>query len=104
MHYGGPFSSVFTEQCLCEIGYNSDTCSEIVRKEPGKLLRVLSFYNSSTDEPFTKQQCFRLVQIEDDQKKNVTQKLKFLLELVENIVGKGENAGNQHFLRFPQCF
>ena len=23
---------------------------------------------------------------------------------VENIVGKGENAGNQHFLLFPQCY
>ena len=23
---------------------------------------------------------------------------------VENIVGKGENAGNQHFLLFAQCF
>ena len=22
----------------------------------------------------------------------------------ENIVGKEENAGNQHFLLFPQCF
>ena len=22
----------------------------------------------------------------------------------ENIVGKGEYAGNQHFLLFPQCF
>ena len=22
----------------------------------------------------------------------------------ENIVGKGENAGSQHFLLFPQCF
>ena len=22
----------------------------------------------------------------------------------ENIVGKGENAGNWHFLLFPQCF
>ena len=22
----------------------------------------------------------------------------------ENILGKGENAGNQHFLLFPQCF
>ena len=21
----------------------------------------------------------------------------------ENVVGKGENAGNQHFLLFPQC-
>ena len=25
-------------------------------------------------------------------------------EHLENIVGKGENAGNQHFLLFPQCF
>ena len=23
---------------------------------------------------------------------------------MENTVGKGENAGNQHFLLFPQCF
>ena len=26
------------------------------------------------------------------------------LKTLENIVGKGENAGNQHFLLFPQCF
>ena len=25
-------------------------------------------------------------------------------ERSENIVEKGENAGNQHFLFFPQCF
>ena len=25
-------------------------------------------------------------------------------EAFENIVGKEENAGNQHFLPFPQCF
>ena len=25
-------------------------------------------------------------------------------KLFENIVGKGENAGDQHFLLFPQCF
>ena len=23
---------------------------------------------------------------------------------LENNMGKGENAGNQHFLLFPQCF
>ena len=39
-----------------------------------------------------------------DDKKNVTEKLKFVLEKVENILGKGENAGYQHFLLFPQCF
>ena len=39
-----------------------------------------------------------------DDNLNVTQKLKFALGRVENIVGKGENAGYQHFLLFPQCF
>ena len=39
-----------------------------------------------------------------DDKLNVTQKLKFPLGRVENFVGKGENAGYQHFLLFPQCF
>ena len=35
---------------------------------------------------------------------NLTEKLKFVLGRVENIVGKGENAGYQHFLLFPGCF
>ena len=39
-----------------------------------------------------------------DDKSNVAAKLKFVLGRVENIVGKGENAGYQHFLLFPQCF
>ena len=39
-----------------------------------------------------------------DDKSNVTQTLKFVLGRVENIVGKGENAGHQHFLLFVQCF
>ena len=39
-----------------------------------------------------------------DDKINVNQKLKFDMGRVENTVGKGENAGYQHFLLFPQCF
>ena len=27
-----------------------------------------------------------------------------LFDRIENTVGKGENAGYQHFLLFPQCF
>ena len=34
----------------------------------------------------------------------MNQKSKFALGRVKNIVGKGENAGYQHFLLFPQCF
>ena len=29
---------------------------------------------------------------------------EFGLIIVKNIVEKGENAGYQHFLLFPQCF
>ena len=39
-----------------------------------------------------------------DNNLNVNRKLKFAFGRVENIVGKGENAGYQHFLLFPQCF
>ena len=35
---------------------------------------------------------------------NLNEKLKFGFGRVENIVGKGENAGYKHFLHFPQCF
>ena len=38
-----------------------------------------------------------------DDKIDVNEKLKFDMGRVENIVGKGENAGYQHFLLFPQC-
>ena len=39
-----------------------------------------------------------------DDKINVTEKLKLIFGTAENIVGKGESAGYQHFLLFPQCF
>ena len=54
----------------------------------------------------TKWQSFRPVQLKAfaDNNLNVNKKLKFALGRVENIVGKGENAGYQHFLLFPHCF
>ena len=39
-----------------------------------------------------------------DGKINVAQKLKLAAGRVENIVGKGENAGDQHFCPFPSMF
>ena len=39
-----------------------------------------------------------------DDKINATQKLKFVMAWAENIVGKEENAGYQHFLLFQQFF
>ena len=39
-----------------------------------------------------------------DDKINASKKLKFILGIVETFLGKGENAGYQHFLLFPKCF
>ena len=39
-----------------------------------------------------------------DDKLNVTKIIISVYDRVENVVGKGENAGYQHFLLFPQCF
>ena len=67
----------------------------------------LIYYFTSLLQPFTKRQIFRLVQTESicrRQSKCNVKKKKFFWELVENIIGKGENAGYQHFLLFLQCF
>ena len=39
-----------------------------------------------------------------DDKINVSKNLRSVLERIQNIVGKGENVGNQHFLLFLQYF
>ena len=64
------------------------------RKEP-------NHFNSLSNDKTLDQ--FKFKAIADD-KINVTEELKFILGRVENIVGKGENAGDQHFLLFSQCF
>ena len=39
-----------------------------------------------------------------DDKINLTEKVKFVLGRIENIVGKGENAGLPAFSLFPTTF
>ena len=39
-----------------------------------------------------------------DDKINATQNMSFVWERIENILGKGENAGCQHFLLFQNVF
>ena len=39
-----------------------------------------------------------------DEKLKVAKIMIPVFDSVENNVGKGENAGYQHFLLFPQCF
>ena len=53
---------------------------------------------------FTKQKNFILVQIQNFCRWQNKCDRKFVMGWQENIVGKGENAGYQHFLLFLQCF
>ena len=39
-----------------------------------------------------------------DDKLILVQMVSFVFDRIENILGKGENAGIQHFLLFPKCF
>ena len=39
-----------------------------------------------------------------DEKLNIAQMAISLFDRVETSVGKGKNAGDQHFLLFSQCF
>ena len=61
----------------------------------------LSWFNSLPNNKIL--DLFKLKEFVDD-KSNIIQNFKFVLGRVENIVGKGENAGYQHFLLFLQCF
>ena len=40
----------------------------------------------------------------EDDKLNVTEDTEVVFHRIENIVGKEQNAGYQHFLLFSQCF
>ena len=58
-------------------------------------------FNSLPDDKFS--DWSKLKAFADD-KINVTEKLKFVLGQIENIVGKGENAGYEQISPFPQGF
>ena len=70
--------------------------------------KIRASANTFTLHPFNSLQTTKiwtsLLKAFADSNINVNQELKFALGKVENIVGKAENAGNQHFLLFPQSF
>ena len=55
---------------------------------------------------FTKSQILDMTKLKAfaDDKSNIAKMTISLFDRVENTVGKGENAGYQHFLFFPQGF
>ena len=58
----------------------------------------LNRFNSLANDNFLDRSKLRVLA---DNKINVTEKLKYVLGIVENTMGKGENAGYSHFLLFP---
>ena len=59
------------------------------------------FFNPSSNAKIIDQ--FKLKAFADG-KINVVEMMISLSDRVDNIMGKGENAGHQHFLLFSQCF
>ena len=62
---------------------------------------VWEWVNSLPDDKILDQSNFKAFA---DDILNVVQIVICVSDRLENIVGKGENDGYQHFLLFPQCF
>ena len=67
----------------------------------GRVLSWTRLFNFSLDENFLDWTKFKAF---SEEKLNVAKIMISVFDRVENIVRKGENAGYQHFLLFPQCF
>ena len=67
-------------------------------------LNIVKYYYANSLPNNTIFNWSKLKAFADDKEKKKKKKLKFALGRVENIVGKGENAGYKHFLLFLQCF
>ena len=78
----------------------------MILKSFGKVERLLFLSSCLPVNPLPNDKILDLSKLKAfvDNKINVTEKLIFVLGRMENIAGKGENAGNQHFLLFPLCF
>ena len=66
----------------------------------------LEFIISSCFDPFPNDKSLGMIKLKafsDDKLYIIKMKIS-LFDRVENTVGKGENAGKQHFLLFSQCF
>ena len=73
------------------------SCSCETELKSRYMLWLNSLPNDNASDPF-KLKAFA------DNKISETEMMISVSDQVKNIVGKGENAGNQHFLFFPQCF
>ena len=70
----------------------------------GDVLNCIQTKMSFNSEPKDKISDLYQFKVLADDKIRVTRTLKFVVERLENIVGKRENAERQHFFLFPLCF
>ena len=89
--YYNAFKGSFYLQCFQRALYPGSSKVKIVSKRVNSLL-------------IDKIQDWSKLKAQADNKIKATEKSKFVSQRVENIVRKGENAGHQHFLLFPQYF
>ena len=80
--------------------------TRITYKRYGYLSNALLCLNSAPARPLPDDKIIALSKLKAFASNNIIvgQMVQFLFDRIENIVGKGENAGYQHFLLFPQCF
>ena len=96
------FSTMTCANFAFETTFNSSSANALKSDQS----KILSSGNGGKGLTLTNEKTFdqsKLKAFADD-KIDVTHISKFALRMVENIVEKGENAGYQHFLLFPQCF
>ena len=86
--------------CTFAVNIITLVCGNLVADYP--FYHVILNFNSLSNNKITGWSKFKAFA---DDKINVTEKKKEIcFGLVENIMGKGENAGNQQFLLFTLCF
>ena len=81
--------TIHCPQCRRQTPFSNEPCS------------VKRWLNSLTNDKTTDWPNFKAFA---DDNLNEAKMAKLFFDRVENIAGKGENAGHQHFLLFPQCF
>ena len=91
-----PFPTVFSKDLNCKTRINKGLFGKGLKHL--LLLRSLKPLLNDKILALSKMKAF------PDKNFNVLQTVQFFFDTVENIVEKGENAGDQHFLLFLQCF
>ena len=89
-----------------------DSVEQLVGKRRNRWLPAFSYFlqglkkliHSRSFNPLPNKKILDVTKAFAGDKLNIANMKIFPFHGIENTVGKGENAGYQHFLLFPQCF